>query len=309
MKDTLAPVALFVYNRPEHTGRTLAALRQNRLASETDLVIYSDAPKNKSHAEAVKEVRRLIGRIDGFKSALVIERQSNWGLARSIIGGVSELIEQRGKVIVLEDDLITSPYFLTFMNEALERYENKKSVMQISGHMFPVNVDSIDDAFFLPFVTSWGWATWKRAWECFDAEANDFGALRKNTEARRRFDLNGAYPYFSMLEMQMKGRIDSWAIRWYLSVFMQEGLVLYPRVSLIQNEGFDGSGTHCTVSDCEKIYLADEFDVRNYPISLTVKPECERKIHMYLRAQQDFNLKRAKSRLRFWLAKLKSKMR
>lgn len=240
-----APIVLFVYNRPSHTRRVLDALKSNLLAADSDLIVYSDAPRTEEQAAKVTEVREYIRGIDGFKSVSIIERASNFGLARSLIDGVTSVIDQYGRVIVLEDDLITTPYFLEYMNSALEKFSRAERVMQISGYMFPVEIETPEDACFLPFTTSWGWATWQRAWQHFDPLARGYTALKNDGTKKWRFDLEGSYPYFSMLESQLRGEIDSWAIRWWLSVFLRDGLVLYPRQSLVENIGFDGSGTHC----------------------------------------------------------------
>lgn len=242
-----APIALFVYNRPVHTRRTVKALLKNKLAGESDLFIFSDAPKTPEAAEAVREVREYIRTITGFRSVSIIERDKNFGLANSIIDGVTSVVNERGRIIVLEDDLVVTPHFLDFMNRALDKYENEQQVIQVSGYMFPVKVKIKEDALFLPLTTSWGWATWKRAWQLFDPDAKGYAQVKADLALRKRFNLDGAYDYFSMLEAQLAGRVDSWAVRWQLSAFLNNSLTIYPRQSLIVNAGFDGSGTHGTM--------------------------------------------------------------
>lgn len=241
---TLAPIALFVYNRPEHTRETVEALCANPLAASSDLHIFSDAPRTLDVTARVREVREYLTTIGGFASVKVTERDHNFGLAASVIDGVTRLCEAHGRVIVVEDDLRVAPGFLTYLNAALDRYRDETAVMQISAHMFPVDVPVREDAFFLPFISSWGWATWSRAWEKFDPVASAYMQLKADARRRRAFNMDGAYDYFSMLEAQLEGRVDSWAIRWNLSVFMNDGLVLYPKKSLVENMGFDGSGVH-----------------------------------------------------------------
>lgn len=243
-----APITLFVYKRPWHTRQTVEALQRNDLAAESELFIYSDGPKTGTDREGVADVREYVKSIGGFKRVAVIARERNIGLARSVIAGVSELCDKYGRVIVIEDDLVTLPYFLDYMNNALNLYENDEKVMQVSGHMFPVELNTDSDAVFLPFTTSWGWATWQRAWRHFDSEMKGYEKLRSDRALRKKFDLDGAYPYYKMLENQRRGRVDSWAIVWYLSVFILDGLTLFPRETLIQNIGFDGSGTHMPAS-------------------------------------------------------------
>lgn len=239
-----APIVLFVYNRLTHTHRTVDALLKNGLAKESDLIIYSDAPKKPEAADAVHEVREYIRTITGFHSVSIVERDRNYGLANSIIDGVTSVVNKYGRIIVLEDDLVVTPHFLGFMNRALDRYENESKVIQVSGYMFPVKIDIDEDALFLPLCTSWGWATWQRAWQLFDPDAKGYAKLKAAPALRNRFNLDGAYDYYSMLKAQLEGRVDSWAIRWYLATFLFEGLTLYPRQSLVTNAGFDGSGTH-----------------------------------------------------------------
>lgn len=294
----LAPIALFVYNRPVHIRQTVEALQKNELVGESDLFIFSDAPKKPEAAEAVREVREYIKTINGFRSISIIERDRNLGLANSVIDGVTRLCNEYGKVIVLEDDLVTSSYFLHFMNEALERYQNESQVMQISGHMFPADIMAETDAVFLPMTTSWGWATWQRAWQYFGPAAAGFETLKHNAKLRRQFNLDGAYDFFGMLEHQLRGTIDSWAIRWYLSVFLLSGLTLFPRKTFVENAGFDGSGTHCGV-DHSAGTLPQGFRVSNYP-AVVISEEAKQAVYAYL-AKQSEQINRVRKRVLKWL--------
>lgn len=269
----LAPIALFVYNRPLHTRKTIEALKKNRLAVKSDLIIFSDAPKSSGDAMLVHKVRHFVHGVDGFKSVTIIERETNSGLARSIIEGVTSVLNQYGRIIVLEDDLIVAPAFLAFMNSALDRYQEEQAVMQISGYMFPVNVDVSEDAMFFPLTTSWGWATWQRAWKAFDPDARGYAQVRDDLALRKRFNLDGAYDYFTMLEQQFAGQVDSWAVRWQLSVFLSGGLALYPRRTLVINEGFDGSGTHGVIRDSMPRTEEEVFCPRNLPDVISVGAE------------------------------------
>jgi hypothetical protein len=224
------------------------ALLKNDQAVERDLFVFSDAAKTPKAAEAVREVREYIKTISGFKSVNIVERAYNFGLARSIIEGVTSVVNERMRIIVLEDDLLVTPYFLVFMNRALDKYKDEQQVIQVSGYMFPVTIDIKEDALFLPLTTSWGWATWKRAWQLFDPDAKGYSQVKSDLKLRKRFNLDGAYDYFSMLEAQLAGQVDSWAVRWQLSAFLNDSLIIYPRHSLIVNVGFDGTGTHGTMT-------------------------------------------------------------
>jgi len=243
-----APIVLFVYNRPDHTQKTLEGLAANLLANESDLIIYSDASKNQQAIEGVNAVRSFIKHIKGFQSVTIIERDKNWGLANSIIDGVTSVVNKYGKVIVLEDDIVTSPYFLTYMNEALTIYENYEQVISIHGYIYPVK-KKLPDYFFLRGADCWGWATWKRGWDIFNPNAQYLLDEIKKQKLDKLFNFYNSYDYTGMLQMQIDGKISSWAIRWYASAFLAEKFTLYPGESLIKNIGNDGSGTHCDDSN------------------------------------------------------------
>jgi len=243
-----SPIALFVYNRPVHLQRTIEALKQNTLANESDLYVFSDAPKSIIQANIVMEIRKFIGQIGGFKSVTIIERETNFGLAHSIIDGVTTIVEKYGRIIVLEDDLVTSPYFLTYMNEALEKYADDDRVISIHGYVYPVK-QTLPEAFFLLGADCWGWATWQRGWKLFNRDGQYLLDELKRRKLIRAFDYNGAYPFSKMLKGQIKGTNDSWAVRWYASAFLEDKLTLYPGSSLVQNIGFDGSGKHCDATE------------------------------------------------------------
>lgn len=250
-----APIALFAYNRPEHTRRTVEALQKNGLAAESDLIIFSDAPNKPEAAAAVREVREYLRTVCGFRSVSIIERTENLGLANSIIDGVTTIVNKYGRIIVLEDDLVTSPYFLRFMNDSLNMYELDENVVSIHGYMFPVK-RQLPETFFLRGANSWGWATWARAWFLFEPDGKKLlDELRKRNLAYQ-FDVNGSYPYTKMLEDQIAGKNASWAIRWRASVFLVNGLTLFPGKSLVQNIGHDSSGVHCGDSDEFEVALS-----------------------------------------------------
>ena len=241
-----APVVLFVYNRLDHTKNVIDSLAKNYLSEETDL--FSDAAKNEKSLKDVEEVREYIRKNDwrtNFGRVTVIEAEQNKGLAKSIIGGVSKILEEYGKVIVVEDDLVLSPYFLTYMNGALEYYKEVSDVWSISGYSFPMKSlkKYPHDVFYSYRGCSWGWATWLDRWEETDWEVKDYPKLISDKNWQKRFNRGGA-DLTGMLGMQMEGKINSWAIRW---VFAQSNLdmyTVYPKNSYILNDGCDGSGTH-----------------------------------------------------------------
>ena len=173
-------------------------------AEVSDLYIFSDAAKNEVSQKSVNEVRNYIKKITGFNKIVIVERETNWGLANSIIDGVTRLCDDFGCVIVLEDDLVVSPHFLAYMNEGLKRYSSDEKVMQIAGYMFSASLDVDEEALFLPFISSWGWATWSRAWKVFDADAKGYSQLKKSSKMRKKFDLNGNYNYFKMFKVSAR---------------------------------------------------------------------------------------------------------
>jgi len=240
----LSPIALFVYDRLSFTQQTVEALRSNHLAKESKLFIFSDAPKNQNAAIEVAKVREYIKRISGFKKVSIIEASSNHGPSESVIVGVTRLVTTHGKVIVLDDDLVTSPYFLNFMNDALQLYENEEKVISICGYMYPIRIAN-RETLFLRISDNWGWATWKRGWNLFEPDANKLLEGLKSKKMVRRFDLNGAHACFKMLRKQAQKKISSWAIRWYACALLNNKLSLYPAKSLVCNIGLE-SGSHCS---------------------------------------------------------------
>ena len=238
-----APVALFVFNRPDHLRRTIESLRACNGFEDTLVTVFADGPRDATDEAAVRETRAIATSM--LPGAEFRFAEQNRGLANSIIGGVEHLLGRHGRVIVVEDDLILDPGFLRWMNAALDHFEDDVRVYQVSGHMFDVpNLTGRHQALLLPLTTTWGWATWARAWRAFDADAQGWYALRSDAALRRRFNVDGAYDYAQMLEKQMEGRRQSWGIRWYWSVFRRSGLCCFPPRSLVDNTGMDGSGTH-----------------------------------------------------------------
>lgn len=241
---TPAPILLFVYNRPEHVRQCIASLQANELAAQSPLFIYSDAAKTPESREGVEQTRQFIRTIQGFKEVTIIDREQNWGLARSIIDGVTTQVNRFGRVIVMEDDLIAAPYFLQFMNDALETYKDEPRVGHIQGCDFTQDA-SLPDTFLIKWTGSWGWATWDRAWKLFNPNGKELLRQLEERNLTRRFDFNGTYGYTRMLRRQIEGKNNSWAIRWNASLFLADILSLNAGRSLIQNNGFDGSGTNC----------------------------------------------------------------
>ncbi|WP_061243607.1 glycosyltransferase [Leptospira interrogans] len=245
---SLAPIALFVYNRPEHTKRTIDSLSNNDYAEQSELFVFCDGPKSNTNMDKIREVRSIVKQATGFKKVIVYEKENNVGLAKSIISGVTELVTKHGKIIVLEDDMITSKYFLTYLNHGLEYYENLNQVVSIHAYRLPFTAKT-PETYFLRGADCWGWATWKRGWDLFEVDGQKLLDKLISEKLIYQFDMQGSYPYTQMLKDQIAGKNDSWAIRWYASTFLQNKLTLYPARSLVFNIGLDASGTHCEVTN------------------------------------------------------------
>ncbi len=241
-------VAVFVYNREEHAMRTLKALAKNDLAPETAVHVFSDGPKREEDVEKVERIRKMASEIKGFRSVELISRRENYGLARNIIEGVSMIAADCGRVIVLEDDLVTNRYFLRFMNDALERYRDEPRVTGITGFShFSDDLEYPRESYFNTLTgTSWSWATWSDRWDDFDPVCADWVRMKEDAALRRAFNYDNTYDFYKIMKMQQTGEgTDSWAIRWYWSNFRKNGLILSPARSLVKNVGWDGSGVHC----------------------------------------------------------------
>jgi hypothetical protein len=266
--DMLSPVVVFVYKRLGHTKKTLESLARNELASSTDLIIFSDGPKSVVDQEEVVSVRKYLKNISGFKSVSIFERSTNYGLSKSILEGVTQTVNQFGNVIVLEDDLVTSTHFLRYMNEALKKYEYEEKVISVHGYIYPVQT-TLPETFFLIGADCWGWGTWKRGWDCLIRDGLALKTQIENGNRLDRFDFYNSYPYMRMLDEQIRGKNNSWAILWYASAFVQDKLTLYPGTSLVQNIGNDNSGTHGSATN------AYDVSVTSYPIDLSYSPPLE----------------------------------
>jgi len=250
-----APIALFTFKRPVHTRAALIALLANPEIYMSPLYIFCDGARNQAEHADVAASRATVRSL-APAHAVIIERENNLGVDVSIVTEVGELCGRYGRVIVVEDDLEVSPSFLAYMNTALDRYEFTEQVMQISGHMFPVKLPDQQAAVFLPYTTSWGWGIWNRAWKNFDYPGYGYTKCSASAALKKRFNLDGSYPYFKMLKKNMIKPIPAWDIIFYFFVFSNNGVVLHPAKSLVRNNGFDGSGTNCGKYAQEKIEIS-----------------------------------------------------
>jgi hypothetical protein len=265
MNNLIAPVVLFVYDRLNHTRETIEALLLNSLASETIIYIYSDAAKNENVVAKVENIRSYLHSISGFKEVIVYEREKNLGLAKSIVDGVSYVVDKHGSVIVLEDDLVTSPFFLKFMNESLEKFKNNPKVWHVAGWSYSFNNSMTfhDDTFLWRGMNCWGWATWSDRWELF--EKNPIALVESfSKDDIYKFNIDGYHNFWKQVLKNKSGSMNTWAIFWYATIFKNKGLCLNPVESLIKNIGLDGTGEHCGTDDMvQVISLKNSFSFPN----------------------------------------------
>tara|TARA_B100001248_G_scaffold139327_1_gene104602 strand:- start:30803 stop:31687 length:885 start_codon:yes stop_codon:yes gene_type:complete len=264
----LAPIAIFTYKRLEHTRKTIEALVANPQASQSEVFIYADGPRNEQDQAEVTQVRDYLKTLSGFKSVTLVERPENLGLSANVIDGVGALAKQYGRVIVLEDDVVVSPFFLEFMNAALELYRDEDGVGAVGGYVFPHKV-SFPDTFFYTKSVSWGWATWERAWAHFEPKGHKLCAALREQGV-----------HYALIEEQARDDRFTWAALWLASLLHAGKLILYPGVSLARNIGHDGTGEHCPVGDLYDSALAEVApQVKRIPIA--VHPEAPQAFDHY----------------------------
>lgn len=269
----LAPIVLFVYNRLSHTRQTIEYLQKNIYAAESELIIYADGPRSNEDVQDVNQVRNYIKSLEGFKDIAIVEREKNQGLAQSIINGVAEVVNRYGKIIVLEDDIVTSPYFLKFMNDALDYYEQEKKVWHISGWNYPIKSNNLEDTFLWRGMNCWGWATWADRWKFFEKDI-DKTIQAFTDEDIYRFNIDGKENFWRQVLQNKTGKKNTWAIFWYATIFQNKGLCLNPARTYVRNTGFDGTGTHLrisfsprkAISNKDKVHFTDYIAEHKIPL-------------------------------------------
>lgn len=252
----LVPILLFVYNRPHHTKITVDALKRNKLAGQSELIIYSDAPNNSRDELGVAKTRELVDTISGFKKISVVKRENNVGLARNIVAGITEVLEKYDACIVLEDDIVTSPAFLQFMNNCLEKYRANKKVWHVNGWAHPIKYNEHNQYFFWRVMNCWGWATWSDRWKYFEKDPNKL-ALCWDEEKKCNFDINWSGVYWSQVVANLSGKLNTWAVFWYATIYQHGGLCLQPTGSYVVNIGLDGSGQNSGSSGKKDVQCLD----------------------------------------------------
>lgn len=277
-----APIILFVYNRLDKTKQVLEALAKNAESTFSDLYIYSDGAKNDEDEQKVKELREYLKSITGYKSITVTNRDRNYGLAKNIIDGVSNIVDKYGNIIVLEDDIVVGQYFLRFMNDALKKYKDNSEVMEITGYLEPVYTEDLPEAMFIKKGGCWGWATWSDRWELFSREKVKI-YKSFNLKEKYLFDLDGVYGKSEQLFYNAIGILDTWAVYWDAAIFKNDGLVLVPAISLVKNIGADGSGEHMANPLLDKVTNSNS-EIHVFPNELVENQLLRKRIKEYYKS-------------------------
>lgn len=291
-----APIIIFSYNRLHHLKRTIINLKKNSISKYSSLIIFSDGPKSPLDKLKIKEIRQYIKSIEGFKEIKCINRRINFGLSKNIITGLNKVFRKYERAIILEDDILVDKFFLKYMNEGLSLYKSDKRIASIHGYIYPIKFDkNIKDYFFLKGADCWGWGTWKRAWKVFDKHGKKLINKIDQKSLKHEFNFNNTYDYYQMLNNQIKGKNNSWAIRWYASAFLKNMLTLYPSKTFVRNIGIDGSGTHGKGNNNlnnKKFSRKKYFEIRKSNIIIEENMKAKNKIAIYFKKNEDIWLKK-----------------
>ena len=266
----LAPIVLFAYNRIDVLKESIESLKKNPLAKKSNLIIYSDNYKSNKDKKKVLRVREFLKEIKGFNKKKIFYRKRNYGLAKNIMCGVTEVFKKSTKVIVLEDDIKVSKYFLHYMNRSLDIYEKKKKIWHISGWNYNVRVTCTKDAYFTRAMNCWGWATWKDRWQFFQKKPKKI--INKWTKREiYRFNLNGSYNFYKQIERNFSKKLNSWAVFWYATIFQNNGLCLNPTKTLVKNIGIGKFSTN--TKSLNDIFMSSFTDANFLPVKFPIKME------------------------------------
>ncbi|MCA9409543.1 MAG: glycosyltransferase family 2 protein [Candidatus Omnitrophica bacterium] len=257
------PILLFAFKRPDHTLQVLQSLSKNKESQESDLFVFIDGPRSDEDIPGIEAVKKVVQSRKWCKTVNLQINSRNNGVPAQIIGNVTKFCKERGRVIVLEDDIVLSPFFLNYMNKALDAYANDDRVMEVSGYMYPIREVTVESG-FIRGSCGWGWGTWRRAWEFFEPDGKKLLKQLSSRESRYEFNFRGSYKYYSLLKDQVEGKIGGWDIRWAASIFLNNGLTFVPASSLVRNIGFDGSGTNIPTSSAYDTTILNQ-PIIDYP--------------------------------------------
>ena len=282
----LAPIVLFAYNRPWHTEQTLNALMLNKYADKSKLYIYCDGSKedaNKVDLNKINEVRTLVRKKKWCKKVIIIERDKNFGLANNVLDGISSVINKYKKVIVIEDDMITSKGFLDYMNFSLNYYEKELKVFHINGHNYKSNFQFVlDDYYFSKYMNCWGWATWKDRWDKLNKDySQHYNKLVKDKNILHKYNYESSLDFHNQLLLNINNRINTWAILWYSTIFFNKGYCLTSKRSYVENIGLDGTGEHCLKIETKpKIKISNK--TKTFKGGIEIKEKQKARLHLRL---------------------------
>jgi hypothetical protein len=291
--NKLAPVAIFAYRRPLHTRRLIESLMTNNSYADSPIFVFCDGARGEADGDAVAQTRSTVRDLIGSR-AEILESDSNKGLARSITAGVTELCNRFGQVIVLEDDLVLHSGCLDFLNASLRHYVDDERVCHVNAYRYPLPASAAPC--FSRLTSSWGWATWQRAWADFEPDAVKLRSRIRSAGLRSHLDFGGAFPYFRMLQNQAVGQIDSWAIRWYASSVLLGRLAICPNVSQVNCRGFDNTGVHCGVTSTYEVEVGDAS--LDWPIEISEDVSNYRQMQTFFRSTKRTYQQRVVSKLR-----------
>jgi len=306
-----APIILFCYNRIEHLKKTINSIKKNQLSKSSNFIIFSDGPKNTIDKKKVFKIRKYLKKLKGFKKIEIVEEKKNKGLSLNIIDGLNLIFKKYSSAIILEDDLVVSKNFLTYMNEGLARFKNDKKVISIHGYSYPFKADGNDpEYFFLKGADCWGWATWAKSWTIFENNGKKLKELIINKKTTNEFNFNNSFDYMKMLNNQIKGKNNSWAIRWYASAFLKNKLTLYPKNTFVKNIGTDGSGTHGSEDydtyNIKKFLENSYIPIKGIQIKIKENTLMKKKFEVYFNTQKKYwKFKKILKNYIFFLNKIK----
>lgn len=239
--SNLSPIIYICYNRLEHTKKSLSSLKKNKLAKKSNIIIFSDEAKSPKEDKKVLNIRNYLKKLKGFKSKKLILRNKNFGTKFNIVSAINYTFKKFDRAIIIEDDLIVSKSFLTFMNECLNKYKDKKNIWHINGWSYPFMKKSSNDINFLRSMNCWGWATWKDRWKHLSLD--DERLIKKFTNKKiHKFNIFSTMDHFSQIIRNKRKTLSSWAVYWHATIFLKKGICIYPKFSMVRNIGFDGSG-------------------------------------------------------------------
>ena len=247
--NSYSPIALFVYNRLQHTKKVIEAIKKNHISQRSTIYVFSDFSDVEFEKNKIKKIRNYLNNLNGFKKIIIVQRKYNLGTSNNIVLGLNQIFKKHDKCIIIEDDIIISKNFLYQMNYFLEKFNKITNIASIEGYMYPVKFKkSIPDYFFLKGTGCWGWATWKRSWKNYEGSAEKLlNKFNDEKELVNDFDYYDSYPYYKMLKKQKWSKKKSWAIKWYASNFIKQNYTIYFKNTLVKNIGLDGSGENCKI--------------------------------------------------------------